>query len=96
MKKIDYQTAYEDHRYLWDMYGPAFDMTGGYQDQEDLHKLLRNPTKATARDCLVDQILYWFRVGPERGNLDDWKAPPDARLVEIADRYDCRRHRITE
>lgn len=66
MAKITYEDAFSDHDYLWSVYGPADDMTGGYVDQEDLTRLLRSPTKATARDCLIRQIEYWFLVGPDK------------------------------
>jgi hypothetical protein len=80
-----YEQAYSDHCYLWQEYGPAEDMTGGYVDQEDLAKLLKSPTKATARDCLVNQIDHWFMVGPDStAHQPDWS---DARLQEIAERY---------
>lgn len=84
MTKPTYEQALADHTYLWETYGPAQDMTGGYVDQDDLAKLLRSPTKATARDCLVDQIIYWFSVGPE----SDCERPDGDPFVEdIADRY---------
>lgn len=89
MDKIDYTQAFSDHSYLWETYGAADDMTGRYVDQDDLTRLLRSPTKATACKCLVSQIEYWFSVGPDPfGNnpID----PSDDRLQEIADRYGQR------
>jgi hypothetical protein len=86
MTKVSYDQAYSDHRYLWETYGPADDMTGGYVDSHDLDRLLKSPTKATARDCLVDQINYWFETGPDSmGHLPI--DPDDAVLIDIADRY---------
>lgn len=80
-----YDQAYADWNYLWTEYGPASDMTGGYVDQDDLARLLKSPTKTTAADCLDNQIIYWFQVGPEKYcNRPD---PNDARLQEIAERY---------
>lgn len=64
MSKITYEQARADHEYLWEI-GSADDMTGGYVDQEDLARLLTNPTKATARDCYCDQIAFWFQNGPD-------------------------------
>lgn len=88
MARLTYEQALEDHAYLWDFYGPAADMTGGYVDQDDLARLLRSPSKATARDCLVSQISYWFSVGPESGGLmSKNEAADDERVVEIAERY---------
>ncbi len=63
MKVITYEQAYKDHSYLWVTIGAAFDMTGGYVDQDDLNKLLYSPTKKTAKECLCGQIAYWFDVG---------------------------------
>ena len=40
--------ARKDHEYLWHRYGPDEDLTGGYQDLFDLHKLLKYPSKAHA------------------------------------------------
>lgn len=86
MGRVPYEQALADHRYLWSTYGAANDMTGGYVDQEDLTRLLRSPTKATARDCLVDQIEYWFDVGPDpTGSSRPDRSDP--RLLEIAERY---------
>lgn len=61
----DYDTAREDHEYLWRTYDHANDMTGGYVDSDDLKKLLESPTKATAAKCYKTQIGYWLEVGPE-------------------------------
>lgn len=90
MARITYEQAYEDHSYLWAI-APASDMTGGYVDQDDLEKLLRSPTKATARECLCDQINYWFQAGPDfscegRRDLIDWD---DHTIREIAKRHGC-------
>lgn len=80
-----YEQAFADHSYLWEAYGPARDMTGGYVDQEDLAKLLRSPSKATARKCLIDQIEYWFDMGVEEQSPQaDWSDP---KLIDIANRY---------
>ena len=64
MKTLTYDQAYADHKFLWNI-SPASDMTGGYEDQRDLYKLLEKPTKLTARKCLQKQIEYWFTVGLE-------------------------------
>jgi hypothetical protein len=85
--KISYEQAYADHCYLWETYGSANDMTGAYVDQQDLAKLLKSPTKATARACLVEQISYWFEAGPDthHGTPID---RDDPMLIEIAERHD--------
>ena len=89
MAKITYEQAYADHAYLWDI-APAYDMTGGYVDQNDLTTLLRSPTKATARDCLCDQIEYWFQRGcDDADRISDWKTliGDYPKLVDIAQRH---------
>ena len=81
---MNYAQARQDHEYLWQTYGPADDMTGSYVDQNDLHRLLCNPTKATARDCYSDQIGYWFRVGPDIRDpraTDGWKDDPEVKAI---------------
>jgi hypothetical protein len=89
MTKISYEQALDDHTYLWSEYGAAEDMTGGYVDSEDLTRLLRSPTKATARSCLMNQIEFWFQNGPDTtGGHGRRPDPDDPRLVEIAERYD--------
>lgn len=93
MARITYEQALSDHDYLWEI-APADDMTGGYEDQNDLARLLRSPTKATARDCLCSQIEYWFFKGPDSmtfRRLRSWRdlIPQYPRLVEIAERHDC-------
>ena len=80
-----YLQALSDRQYLWQTYGPARDMTGGYVDQDDLEKLLMSPTKTTATQCLTNQIHYWYRVGPEQGSGAGWCSDP--RVSEIASRY---------
>lgn len=86
MKKVSYMQARADHEYLWSTYGPADDMTGGYVDQDDLDRLLKKPTEATARDCYADQIRYWFQRGPEVGDPDQIRE--DDELVQaIYDRH---------
>ena len=90
MTRLTYEQAFEDHAYLWETYGPAYDMTGGYTDQEDLDRLLRSPSKATARECLHNQIVYWFQVGFGAGGygssgMDAIKA--DLRVEQIALRH---------
>lgn len=84
--KVTYEQAYEDHCYLWQTYGAANDMTGAYVDQEDLARLLKSPTKATARDCLVNQIAHWFAAGPD-GLCHQEIDHDDPTLIEIAERY---------
>jgi hypothetical protein len=94
LARVTYEQARKDHEYLWSI-APAEDMTGGYMDQDDLKKLLRNPTKATARECYVDQIHYWFQVGPDgtggsrRGHgLGEGRVPwHDKKVREIAERH---------
>lgn len=60
---MQYEQAFKDWEYLWAI-APADDMTGGYVDQDDLDRLLRNPTKKVAASCLCSQIDHWFSVGP--------------------------------
>jgi hypothetical protein len=84
--KITYEQAREDHEYLWSV-APAYDMTGGYVDQGDLEKLLRSPTKPTAKECYCNQIRYWFGARPD-DNADPGEVPwHDERVREIAERH---------
>lgn len=69
MSKTTHEIALRDHTYLWSI-SPAADMTGGYEDQQDLAQLLANPTKAVAIRCLVRQIDYWFEKGTDDGGKD--------------------------
>jgi hypothetical protein len=85
---VSYEQARSDHEYLWSI-GPAKDMTGAYVDQNDLAKLLRNPTKATARDCYVHQIEYWFNAGPDDAPKPRNLMRSDPIVAEIAERHDC-------
>jgi len=61
-------------------------MTGGYVDSEDLDTLLENPSKATARNCLIRQIQYWFENGIESTQFNDipQEAINDLKVTEIA------------
>ena len=88
-----YEQAKKDHAYLWKI-GPADDMTGAYVDQDDLTKLLANPTKATARRCFENQIEYWFQKGPDtysrdgEGHCDaQYWIDNDPKVAAIAERY---------
>ena len=84
---VRYAQAREDHEYLWREYGAADDKTGAYVDQEDLARLLKSPTKATAAVIYEAQITYWFETGPspeeriERHGLDalEMRDDPAAR-----------------
>lgn len=78
---MTYEQAREDHEYLWGL-SPAYDMTGGYVDSHDLDKLLRSPTKKTAKNAYGAQIDRWFTVGTEFPT--DYK---DKKLDEIAERH---------
>lgn len=59
-----YDEVRKDWETLWAI-NPAYDMTGGYVDQYDLDKLLKSPTKTIAKECMLDQMRYWFHVGPD-------------------------------
>jgi len=87
---MTYEQALKDWQYLWSI-GAAYDMTGGYVDQCDLEKLLLNPTKKTAKDCLCNQISYWFNVGPDLSPGRDKPAShfieSDTKVREIAERH---------
>lgn len=89
MGNISYEQARKDHEYLWSI-APAHDMTGAYVDQEDLQKLLRSPTKATARDCYLAQIEFWFQSGPDVGDGNGDIPWDDPRVLEIAIRHNIR------
>ena len=85
---MTFDQARDDHVYLWQTYGAAYDMTGGYVDQHDLWRLLENPSKTTARKCYEDQIQYWFESGCDemafRPDSIDWT---DSMIREIAERH---------
>ena len=84
---MNYKQARKDHEYLWAI-GPAYDMTGGYVDQEDLERLLKCPTKAMATKCYHDQICYWFDYGCEDNHYSLETIPwDDPMVVEIAERH---------
>lgn len=61
---MKHEEIYNDHQFLWRI-SPADDMSGGYVDQDDLDDLLKNPTKATAKRCLLRQIQHWIEDGIE-------------------------------
>ena len=85
---VTYEQARADHEYLWESFGPADDMSGGYVDQDDLAKLMKSPTKATAKDVYSSQIQYFLQVGPDRMGSKyafDWRDDPVVR--EIAERH---------
>ena len=83
-----YRQGLSDRQYLWYTNGPAKDMTGGYVDQDDLETRLKAATKMTATQYLTDQIIDWYRAGPERGA--GWFSDP--RGNETARRYDVTLH----
>jgi predicted helicase len=87
-----YREVYEDWSYLFNTISYADDMTGGYVDSEDLEELLKNPSKATAKNCLNRQIDYWFYAGVEYSTGHKDKSIYDLveefpKISEIADRY---------
>jgi len=90
--KVSYDQTRLDHDYLWQTYGPAYDMTGGYDEDRDMEMLLRNPSKSTAIECYCSRIRYWFEIGPQvnspTGELSggdiDWH---DFKVIDIAVRH---------
>ncbi|WP_315921619.1 hypothetical protein [Mesorhizobium sp. SP-1A] len=90
--KITHEQAQADHDYLWQTYGPAYDMTGAYDEHRDMEMLLRKPSKKTAIECYCSRIRYWFEVGPQvnspTGDLGsgdiDWH---DFKVIDIAVRH---------
>ena len=69
---MSYASVYKDWKYLFDI-SPAYDMTGGYEDQYDLQRMLENPTKKQAEACMRNQIDYWFQAGPEDFEYKNWE-----------------------
>lgn len=87
---MTYDQALIDWKYLFEGIAAAEDMTGGYVDQEDLDKLLKNPTKKTAKKCLINQIQYWFDIGPCRAfgvESAKYYIINDKAVRDIAERY---------
>ena len=64
-------------------------MTGAYVDQDDLSRLLKKPTKATARDCYALRSAIGSKsVQKARPALSmGWQGDPQVR--EIAIRHWC-------
>jgi hypothetical protein len=89
MDKVNYGQAYRDHEFLWQIC-PARDMTGGYQDSDDLSRLLKSPTRTTAKQCLIHQIHYWFEAGTEDGRSAFCLAQEYPEIEGIAERYNIR------
>lgn len=88
---MTYEQTYKDWKFLFDI-DPAYDMTGGYVDSEDLEELLKNPTKKTAKRCLSRQINYWFDVGIQKGFENETTMPSELvdeypEISEIAERH---------
>ena len=91
-----YSDVHHDWHYLFSV-EPADDMTGGYVDQDDLKRMLDNPTKKQAVSCMVDQILYWFAVGPENHMKKfessiayrDYLINKDPRIAGMIEKYRC-------
>lgn len=85
---MSYKEVYEDWDYLFDI-SPAYDMTGGYEDQNDLKLMLTNPTKKQAEECLKGQIYYWFQVGPEDIRNCGFQSLVESypRIIDIMEKY---------
>jgi hypothetical protein len=87
---MKYEEILEDWKFLFEGIDSANDMTGAYVDQHDLDELLKSPTKATAKDCMLRQIEFWFDSGTEDfpciGNVGKLlEKYPEAR--PIAEKY---------
>ena len=97
---MTYDDVYKDWNYLFHAVGHAYDMTGGYVDSDDLDRLIKKPSKSTAKQCMKGQIDYWFNAGLEYQIEHDRKGIYDLmeefpRIEEIAKRHskyleDCR------
>lgn len=86
---MTYDEVFKDWSYLFDEIGAAYDMTGGYVDSEDLDKMLKSPNKKTAKECMINQIVYWLDVGTEQDGLHSASKyiNSDDRVNEINERY---------
>lgn len=87
---MTYEEVYADWKYLWDI-APANDMTGGYVDQDDLKRMLKNPSKKTAVYCMKRQMEYWFQAGPDGFEVcRDYKSLCEdvPKVEEIRIKYD--------
>lgn len=87
---MGYEEVYKDWKYLWSI-APANDMTGGYVDQDDLKRMLKNPSKATAVYCLQRQMEYWFQAGPDGSEAIrkyDHLCAVYPKIEEIRQKYD--------
>ena len=89
---MKYEEVYEDWFYLFENIAVANDMTGGYEDAYDLNALLKSPTKATAKRCLLRQIDYWFTAGIEFNDKHCGKTVFDLideypKIKDIAEKY---------
>ncbi|PSV00524.1 hypothetical protein [Photobacterium kishitanii] len=89
---MTYDEVYADWYYLFQKISVAEDMTGGYVDSEDLDLLLKKPSKATAKGCLVRQISYWFSAGIEYSDKHSGKSVFDLieeypKIISIAERH---------
>ena len=92
MLEMKYEQALKDHDFLWRI-DSAYDMTGGYVDQNDLDKLLRSPTKKTAKECLCNQIVYWFDSGVEdRCRTFESIITEYPEVEKIMERHNISRH----
>lgn len=93
---MTYDEVFKDWSYLYDEIAPAHDMTGAYEDQHDLDRLLRSPSKYTAKKCLIRQIEYWFQAGPDvSANYFKSKRElerlieSDPEVMRIGEKYFC-------
>lgn len=90
---MTYDEVRKDWKVLFKEYGEAYDMTGGYVDQEDLELMLENPTKRQAKYCMMQQIGYWFQVGPDISEFESAKdnlqrlLETDPVIQGIAEKY---------
>ena len=91
---IDYKQARSDYQYL-ETYGPVHDITERCSPEDNLERMLRNPTRAEAREIYIDLIEAWFRNGWEDGMRHVSQAVEPGSVLDPIVTSIAQRHEIS-
>ena len=60
---MTFEEVRKDYLEIIEAHGMPEDMTGGFVDAQHMEIVIRNPTKANAKNYMISVIYYGFQLG---------------------------------
>lgn len=71
---MTFEEVKRDYLEIIEEAGIPYDMTGGFVAEEQMEKVIRNPTKRNAKNYMINVIEYGFQWG------DYWKSQTSGEI----------------